>query len=224
MRSSKRFLAALPALSVLLAGCASTASYLTPRHTTVEMYHIFDVQTTARASVIGKAAADGLSRNTNELTIHLPLQMGAVVPETPGRFAMVDASQKSAGSGGGLLQLMALQARGTVRMVNCPGAVWTVRAERRVANSDMLNLEGCLYPYQKGYHLNLYARFDKQQGGILQLSRDLASSVVGKPEEWVNKTILDMVRAIRATEAQVVYLEGQPELGAEPALFTKPQQ
>ena len=43
--------------------------------------------------------------------------------------------------------------------------------------------------------------------------------MVGTPEEWTEKTFLDVVRSIRkATGAEVALIEAQPELGGTPWL------
>ncbi len=69
------------------------------------------------------------------------------------------------------------------------------------------------------YHLNLYAVFTKQEGGLFQISRDMAYAMVGTPEEWTEKTFLDIVRSIRAnTGAEITLLEAQPELSGTPWL------
>lgn len=53
----------------------------------------------------------------------------------------------------------------------------------------------------------------------MQLSRDIAQAMVGTPEQWTEKTFLDVVRTIRArTGAEVSFLEGQPELVGTPWL------
>lgn len=70
-----------------------------------------------------------------------------------------------------------------------------------------------MYKYQAGYRLNTYAVFNKTEGGLYQVSRTIANSLVGTPEQWVNKTILDTVAVIeKASGAKAVHLEGQPEL------------
>jgi hypothetical protein len=183
------------------------------------MYHIFDIKTSASTAVVAKAATDGLSRNTNEVSTNLPLQMNAVVPATPGRFTITDIGAKLGGTGmGALMQLSSMQNGGvTMKAATCEGAVWTARAQRTIANSSNLNLYGCLYRYRDGYQLDTYAVFQKTEGGLAQLSRDIAHSLVGTPEEWVNKTILDMTRQIEVVaHASVVHVEGQPELGNLP--------
>jgi hypothetical protein len=47
----------------------------------------------------------------------------------------------------------------------------------------------------------------------------MASAMVGTPEEWTEKTFLDIVRSIRdATGAEVNLVEGYPELSGTPWL------
>lgn len=214
----KRIVALLPVIAALCA-CGNTNAYLANRTTTVEMYHIFDIKSSANTSVVAKAATDGLSRNTNDISTNLPLQMNVPVPSTPGRFTITDIGAKLGNSSmGTLMQLSSMQRGGaTLKAASCDGAVWTARAQRTIANSSNLNLYACLYRYRDGYQLDTYAVFQKTEGGLTQLSRDLAHSLVGTPEEWVNKTILDMTHQIEVTtHAQVVHLEGQPELGNVP--------
>jgi hypothetical protein len=204
-------------LVTALAGCASSNSYLANRSTTVEMYHIFDIKTRAGSAEVIKAAADGLAQNTNDIHQVTPLQMGKTVPVEPGRFVIDDVGAKLAGANSGLgamMQMAAMQNGGvSMKAAKCDDAVWTSRAQRTIAGSSNLTLYSCLYKYQAGYRLDTYAVFNKTEGGLYQVSRDIASSLVGTPEQWVNKTILDTVRAIEsATGATAVRLEGQPEL------------
>ncbi len=104
-------------------------------------------------------------------------------------------------------------------MATCEGASWTAKAERRVSGSNNLILTACLFQYKDGYHLDLYAVFTKQEGGLFQISRDMAYAMVGTPEEWTEKTFLDIVRSISAnTGAEIVLLEAQPELSGTPWL------
>lgn len=206
----------VPAVAVL-AGCATGNSYLANRTTTVEMYHIFDIKTQAGTSVVVKAAADGLAQNTSDIHQVTPLQMGKTVPVEPGRFVIDDVGAKLAGSNTGLgamMQMAAMQNGGvSLKAAKCDDAVWTSRAQRSVAGSSNLTLYSCLYKYQAGYRLDTYAVFQKTEGGLYQVSRDIANSLVGTPEQWVNKAILDTVHAIEyATGAKAVRLEGQPEL------------
>ncbi|MES2756984.1 MAG: hypothetical protein V4693_06390 [Pseudomonadota bacterium] len=217
----KKTVLILAPMLALLAACGSTNTYLANKTSTVEMYHIFDIRTTAATAVVAKAAADGLGRNSNDVATNMPLQMGVAVPATPGRFTLVDMGAKLAGTGmGAMLQMAAMQNGGTgMKTANCEGAAWTARAQRTISGSSKLTLHGCLYRYQKGYHLDTYAVFQKVEGGLQQVSRDIAFKMVGTPEEWVNKTILDMVRSIeQGANAQVTHLEGQPELGNEPGI------
>jgi hypothetical protein len=212
----KKLAYVVPALAVL-AGCAGGNSYLANRSTTVEMYHIFDIKTKAGTSEVVKAAADGLAQNTSDIHQVTPLQMGKTVPVEPGRFVIDDVGAKLAGTNtgvGAMMQMASMQNGGmSMKAAKCDDAVWTSRAQRSVAGSSNLTLYSCLYKYQAGYRLDTYAVFNKTEGGLYQVSRDLAASLVGTPEQWVNKTILDTVHAIEnATGAKAVRLEGQPEL------------
>lgn len=206
---------------LMLAGCGTANNYLADRRSTTEMYHIFDIKTANPTATIAKAAADGLGRNSNSIDSNTPLQLGVAVPDTPGRFAIVDMQTKLAGTGlGTMMQLASMQGGGAgMKSAVCDHAVWTARAVRRVANSNNLTLYACLYKYTGGYHLDTYAIFQKTEGGLAQVSRDIAFKLVGTPEEWVNKTIWDMVRSIeQAGGTTVTRVEGQPELGNEPAI------
>lgn len=216
----KAYLSLLPFV-FLLCSCANTNSYLANRNTSVEMYHIFDIKTTASAAIVARSATEGLSRNTNEISSNTPLQMGVKIPVEPGRFTITDMSAKFGGSGmGAMMQLASMQNGGVAfKAASCDGAAWTARAQRTISGSNNLNLYACLYRYQGGFHLNTYAVFQKVEGGLYQVSRDIAYKIAGTPEEWVNKTILDMIRGIEAaTNTKVRHVEGQPELGQEPGI------
>lgn len=209
------------AIAVLLSGCGSTNQLLSERRQTVEMYHIFDVKTSASTQAVAKAAADGLARNTNRVDSAMPLQLGKPVPDAPGRFTIEDVGAMFTGNGSALLRMAASQAGGGIglKAANCDGAVWTSRAVRDISGSNQLTLHTCVYKYKAGYHLNIYAMFQKQEGGVYELARKGAYAMVGTPEEWVNKTIIDTVRSIeRATGATAVHVEGQPSLGDLPAV------
>lgn len=217
----KKIALVLPALA-LFAGCGSSNSYLAKRSSTVEMYHIFDIKTEAATAAVIKAAADGLAKNTNEIQQNTPLQLGKTVPVEPGRFVIEDIGAKLAGSNSGMgamLQMAAMKNGGVgMKAARCDDAVWTSRALRSIAGSSNLTLYSCLYKYQAGYRLDTYAIFNKTEGGLAQVSRDIASSLVGTPEQWVTKTILDTVHSIEAaTGAKMVRLEGQPELNELPS-------
>ena len=183
-----------------------------------ELYHIFDFKTDApRRDVI--AAADlGLRNNTNDRTATTPIVMGPP-PAAPGRVRIVDPL--SSGQLGGLAALVGAAQMAQLKQATCEGAVWVANAVRRTHRTQNLRLTLCLFPYAGGYQLDVYGVDTQQKGGSLsdRLGRAIGQKLVGDAAGWTNKTILDVVRSVRArTGAIVTYVEGQPEFTGEPWL------
>lgn len=197
-----------------ISGCGTTNNYLAEKRQTVEYYRIFDIKTTATRQAVAKAASDGIGRNVSNVQEATPIPASGDIPDKPGRFKLVNPFEGSriavlAGGAGSLGPSMA----------TCDGASWTAKAERRISGSNTLNLTACLFQYKEGYHLDLYAKFTKLEGGIFQVSRDMANAMVGTPEEWTEKTFLDIVRSIRVSSgAEIALLEAQPAIGGTPWL------
>ncbi|WP_312782398.1 hypothetical protein [Acidovorax temperans] len=213
-RESMKRLGIVVFVVLAIAGCGTTNNYLAEKRQTVEYYRIFDIKTTASRQTVAKAASNGMGRNVSNAQEASPIPSSAEVPDKPGRFKLVNPFEgsKFAALAGGAGSL-------GVRMTTCDGAVWTSKAVRRVSGSNNLDLTACIFQYKDGYHLDLYAVFTKQEGGLFQVSRDMANAMVGTPEEWTEKTFLDTVRSIRAaTGADIALLEAQPELSGTPWL------
>ena len=197
-----------------LAGCGTANNYLATKKQTVEYYRIFDIKTSAPLQVVAKAASNGIGRNVNNAQEVTPIPTSGEIADKPGRFKITNPFEgtKIAALAGGAGSL-------GIRVATCEGASWTAKAERRIQGSNYLKLTACLFLYKDGYHLDLYAVFTKQEGGLMQISRDMANAMVGTPEEWTEKTFLDIVRSIRSqTGANIALLEGQPELAGTPWL------
>ena len=202
-------------LATAISGCGTANNYLAAKTKTVEYYRIFDIKTNSSRQAVAKAASDGIGRNVNNAQEATPIPSSGQLPEQAGRFKRVNPFEGTA------MAALASRAGGGLgfRMAICDGAVWTAKAQRQIAGSSDLNLTACLFQYREGYHLDLYAVFTKEEGGLMQISRDMANAVVGTPEQWTEKTFLDIVRSIRAsTGAEIVLLEAQPELSGTPWL------
>ena len=201
--------------AITLSGCGGLNAVLAERQETVEMYHIFDIKTLSKPDAVIKGAADGLARNTNSIVQSRPLQMNAQVPITPGRFELVSMADMFKGSNIG--NLMGAAGTSPMRMAKCDNALWNSKATRSITGSNNLTMYSCLYQYKGGYHLDIYAVFQKVSGGAFGVAREAASAIVGSPEQWVNKTIVDTVRSIESAAAtKVIHIEGQPEIGELP--------
>lgn len=203
-----------------LSGCNTVNQSLANRQEVVEIYHIFDFKTQADVATVSRAAANGLAQNTNSVQSSTPLQIGNVVPAEPGKFVLIDMASAMGSGMGAMMQLAAAQnGSAGIKVAKCDGAVWTSKAVRNISGSSNLTLYSCLYRYRSGYNLDMYAVFSKTSGGLNGLLQSGADAVVGTPEAWVNKTILDNVRAIEgAAGTSGVHVEGQPELGPLPAV------
>lgn len=208
----KRF--AFISLVLSLCACGTVNNALVEKKKSVEYYRIFDIKTSAHRNAVADAASNGLGRNVNNASEARPIPRFATPPAQPGRFTV---SNPFSGS-----PLAALAAQGGsmgIRIATCEGAVWTATANRSSAGYSDLRLTACLWEYQGGYHLDTYATFQKVEGGIMQLSRNMASAMVGSPEEWTEKTFLDIVRSIKKqTGAEISLVEGYPELAGTPWL------
>jgi hypothetical protein len=171
------------ASTLALSACGGVNQYLADRSETTELYHIFDIKTSADIGSVISATADGLAQNSNRIQQNRPLTMAASPPAAPGEFQLVDMSSAFQGTGMGALMHMASTQSGgtTLRMAKCDGAVWTSHATRTISGYTNLNLYGCLYAYKGGYQLDIYGIYQKTSGGLASITQGLASSLVGTP-------------------------------------------
>jgi hypothetical protein len=65
----------------------------------------------------------------------------------------------------------------------------------------------------------MYAAVTRKEGGWLAWPRRATGMVLGTPDKFVEKTMLDLVRTIRETTgAQVALVEAKPEVAGAPWL------
>lgn len=197
-----------------LSGCGTINNALTEKTKTVEYYRIFDIKTDADRGVVADAASDGLGKNVSDINEERPIPMSAELPRKPGRFTLINPLE-----GSKFAALASMNSQISFKIATCKGASWIANGTRSITGQSELKLTACLFQYSGGYHLDLYATFTKQEGGLMELSRKAASAMVGTPEEWTEKTFLDVVREISAdTNARITYLEGYPKLEGTPWL------
>ena len=196
-------LAGMTALS--LTACSTTDSgRFASQNKTVEYFRIFDIRTTASNDTIAAAASTGIERNILRVTLSTPVPTVKEVQVKPGRIVLQQVSDTTG----------AAAAPGSPA---CEGATWTAKANPEVSGGQNVNVVACLFPYQGGYHLDMYTVFSRPDGGWMHYPRQLSGAVFGTPEQWTEKTMLDVVRAIQArTSAQVVLVEAKPEIIGTP--------
>ncbi len=204
----------LTVITFLISGCGTMNNALVEKSKTVEYYRIFDIKTQADRYDISESASNGLGRNVNDTQEARPIPTSSDILDKAGRFKLVSPLEGSkfaafASSGGQI----------GYKIATCEGASWTAQATRDISGQSLLKLTACLFPYKEGYHLDLYATFNKKEGGFMELSRQAANVMVGTPEEWTEKTFLDIVRQISEdTGAEITFLEGYPKMRGTPWL------
>lgn len=188
------------AAGVALAGCSTGAGEMfASRDRTVEYVRVFDIKTEAPTPSVLHAATEGISRNIKNATLATPVAATAEVLDQPDRFKLAETP-------------------GAARGPSCDGASWTAKARPDVRGQDV-HIVACLYQYKTGYHLDMYAAFNKKEGGWLEWPRRATGFVLGTPEKFIDKTMLDLVRTIReTTKAQVALVEAKPEVTGAPWL------
>lgn len=201
--------------TLLLTSCGSLNNALLEKHETVEYYRIFNIKTDAERNNVIKAASRGLAKNTNKARETRPIPKSGTLPNKPGRFRLTEPFK---GTNIGGIYSLAGGSNVSLKIAECDDAIWIAKAERD-SGSSTLNLTACLFQYKQGYHLDLYATFNKTSGGIKEVTRQVVYKAVGTPEQWVEKTFLDIVKQIRSeTGATFQYLEGYPEPESTPWL------
>ena len=188
------------AVGVALAGCSTGAGQMfASRDRTVEYVRVFDIKTEAPTPSVLHAASEGISRNIQNATLATPVPATSEVLDQPDRFKLAETP-------------------GAARGPTCDGASWTAKARPDVRGQDV-HIVACLYQYKTGYHLDMYAAFNKKEGGWLEWPRRATGFVLGTPEKFIDKTMLDLVRTIReTTKAQVALVEARPEVTGAPWL------
>lgn len=204
-------------LGFMMSGCSGIGyvnNALVEKQKNVEYYRIFDIKTKADRDAVAEAASTGLGKNVNDAREARPIPESAVLPDQPGRFKLSNPFEGS--------QLGALMnASGALggKMATCPGSSWNAQAVRDIPGSSNLRVTACLFPYKEGYHLDVYATFAKTEGGLMQAVRSGVNAMVGTPEEWTEKTFMDIAREIRKqTNAEVTLVEGYPKVQGTPWL------
>lgn len=188
---------------------------------TQEIYHIFKLETDAPRGELIKALRLGLKENTTDTQVATPLVRGEP-PEKPGSFELINPL--SDGRFGALGALLGAGNAAEIMQVQCNGAVWIANGQRRLRGSQRLRITLCLFPMKAedsayAYHLDVYVIDVIDKGGGLdrRLGRAIAGAFVGKPQDWTNKTILDVLRSAREDAAtKIIYVEGQPAFEGTP--------
>ncbi len=203
--------------ALVCSGCSTLGtvnSFFAEKTKSVEYYRIFDIKTKADREAVAESASKGLGVNTNDFVEKRPIPVSSELPEKAGRFKVVDLLEGSKFAG-----LVAMSGGQGMKYASCEDASWLAQAQKAIPGHSDLKLTACIFPYKDGYHLNLYANFQTEEGGLGEITRQVTNAALGTPEQWLEKTFIDIVRKIKAdTGAKAVYLEGYPKMQGTPWL------
>ena len=207
---------ALIASAAVLSGCGSVNSMLNETTQTHEFFRIYDVKTSADVDDLGDALEAGMKYNLNNPQIHRPFVM-APVPKEPGRFTTDDTMTNT--NLGRLMKTYGQTDLGLKTMV-CKDSPWQARGTRFSSGDWNGVVNVCVFPYQGGYHVDMYGFLTVKQGGIKEVVRSGVYSVMGEPLQWIEKAMLDTIREARAKlDAEVSLVEARPKLYGTPWLM-----
>lgn len=200
-----------------LSACGSVNSFLAKKTETTEMYRVFDIKSDAGESVIADAAIEGLTASVPEAkSTHL---IQTEIPEEPQKIKLINPFKNT-----NALTLKVLYGDKYVphKTMDCEEAIYVLDGTKEVAGDSNVDIKVCIFRYKDGYRLNEYAVLTKESGGFIeQISRIGAHTMVGTPEEWTEKSMLDVVRNIKKrTDASVSFIQGWPEISGTPWLDT----
>lgn len=187
------------------AGCAS----ITPTKEVVEGFKIYDIQTHSTSSALTLQLSSNLKevmqKNAKDVQVNNSIPP-ATLPEKPGRFELTNPFKNAQG-------IMALAGKqSSIKIPSCEGAVIEATSHNPFAGAENTMFFVCLIPYQKGYHMDVYYRFDKVSGGISTkaLGSVLAQSLVGDSSQFIPRTIAALEDAVKSAGMQPSMIESYP--------------
>lgn len=189
--------------SLGLMGCQNTS--LTKTKETKRSYAVFDLKVADNVSStdMAKAIKTALQSNTSSVKITEDLPPYPLPKESP-RFQLVNPF-----AGNSALSALA---GGALRMPTCDGALVYAQATDSSMNSHGENTQfyTCLWQYEGGYHVDIYAQFDIVTGGLENLGRDLVRGVMGDSSQFIPRTIASIRDNLNALNAETTLVTAYP--------------
>jgi hypothetical protein len=197
--------AVLGGATVLLGGCAST----TPTTETSVAYAIYDIKAGPEVTPgrVAEAVKVALQSNTSQVQIVNSIPPSPL-PEKAPRFQLLSPFK------GTNLEALAGASAQAYKVPTCEGAILTATAGATgmAKYGEATSFFACVMPYQGGYSLNIYARFNKASGAFTSatLVATLAQPLVGDSSKFIPRTIGAIVAGVKETGATVTLVEAFP--------------
>lgn len=203
----------LPTLTVALAGCGTINNSLADKTTQIEYFRVYDLKTTASASTIGQAAANGIGMDINDMQSSYPINTSGEVPAKPAYMQLTAPFANTP-------MAAFLNQAGSIgfKVATCNGAAWTAKSQRANNGSFGHDMTFCLFPYQGGYQLDMYGVLTQETGGLMQLDRFVVDKALGTPTQFMDKAFADTLLSIHHAipKASITFVRGEPAPGPLP--------
>lgn len=190
----------------VMTGCAS----ITPTRENIEGYRIYDVPATYSSSLTMSLAGkikSAMQKRANDVQVNNSLPP-ATLPENPSRFELINPFKGATG-----LMALASANGASFKIPRCEGSVIEATSHKKFDGAENTTFFVCLIPYQKGYRMNVYYRFDKVSGGFSPqaLGRAIAQAAVGDSSQFIPLVIASLEEATTIETRQPVLIESYPE-------------
>ncbi len=186
-----------------LVGCKSTS--LTKTKETKRSYAVYDLKVSKEVSSsdMSKAIKKALQANTSSLRITEDLPPYPIPKESP-RFQLVNPF--------GHNSALAALSGGAMKQPTCEGALVYAQATDSSMNSQGENTQfyTCLWQYDGGYHVDIYAQFDIVSGGIDNLGKDFIRGMMGNSSQFIPRTIASIRDNLEALNVESKLVTAYP--------------
>lgn len=189
--------AIMGAAIAVLGACASPA--LTPSVETTQTltkYEISNIDYDTASQIL----VDTMKVQVSRANVQRNLVTG-VLPTEPGGIEIVNPLEGSPLAG------MASMAGQVLAIPSCPQAPLSITAINSSYQKygENTNYAACLWPYEGGLHMEIFASFTIRSGGLsaAEIGRGLARSAMGDSSQFIERTRSEVMAALETAGANV---------------------
>ena len=173
-----------------LAGCAA----LTPTTSVESAYVIFDVKPVLKREDLMKAVTEAVQKHNQRVSVNRNIPP-ANLPQTPGRFSLVDPF-------GGIQ----IQGRTPAKTAVCNDPLLNISSQANIRHGGLpegTSFTLCLFPYKAGYHIDIYAVYEEGGG----LSEAITRNLLGSSSQFIPRAMEEVRIAVERLGGRVTIVE-----------------